>query len=40
MKSILIIEDDALVSRTVASHLSRKGYDVAVAGGRIAARTA
>jgi DNA-binding NtrC family response regulator len=31
MRSILIIEDDALVSRTVASHLSRKGYEVSTA---------
>jgi DNA-binding NtrC family response regulator len=31
MKSILIIEDDSLVGRTLSSHLSRKGYDVAVA---------
>ncbi len=32
MRSILIIEDDTLVSRTVASHLSRKGFEVATAG--------
>jgi DNA-binding NtrC family response regulator len=32
MRSILIIEDDALVSRTVASHLARKGFEVVTAG--------
>ena len=31
MKSILIIEDDKLVGRTLASHLTRKGYDVSLA---------
>ena len=31
MKSILIIEDDKLVGRTLASHLTRKGYEVSVA---------
>jgi DNA-binding NtrC family response regulator len=31
MKSILIIEDDKLVGRTLASHLTRKGYEVSLA---------
>ena len=31
MKSILIIEDDSLVSRTLATHLARKGFDVLTA---------
>ncbi len=31
MSSILIVEDDALVRRTLASQLAKKGYEVAVA---------
>jgi DNA-binding NtrC family response regulator len=31
MKSILIIEDDPLVRKTLASQLAKKGFDVAVA---------
>ena len=31
MKSILIIEDDKLVGRTLVSHLARKGYEVSLA---------
>ena len=31
MKSILIIEDDKLVGRTLTSHLTRKGYEVSLA---------
>ncbi len=31
MKSILIIEDDTLVSRTLSTHLARKGYEVLTA---------
>jgi DNA-binding NtrC family response regulator len=31
MKSILIIEDDSLVSRTLATHLARKGFEVLTA---------
>jgi len=31
MKSILIIEDDKLVGRTLASHLTRKGFEVSLA---------
>jgi len=31
MRSILIIEDDPLVRKTLASQLAKKGFDIAVA---------
>ncbi len=32
MKSILIIDDDALIRKTLASHLTKQGYEVRTAG--------